>query len=55
MIVSLVNIVFEGMGAFSLTALITTVLVISAGWLERQADHECLSGKVNNKELGSFQ
>jgi len=32
-IVSLVNIVFAGMGAFSLTTLITTVLVIGAGWL----------------------
>ena len=32
-IVSLVNLVFEGTGAFSLTALLTTVLVIGAGWL----------------------
>jgi hypothetical protein len=32
-IVSLVNLVFAGMGAFNLTTLITTVLVIGAGWL----------------------
>jgi len=32
-IVSLVNIIFEGIGAFSLVVLTTTVLVIAAGWL----------------------
>jgi hypothetical protein len=32
-IVSLVNIVIGGMGAFSFTALISTGLVIGAGWL----------------------
>jgi hypothetical protein len=32
-IVSLVNLVFEGTGAFNLTAVLTTVLVIGAGWL----------------------
>jgi hypothetical protein len=31
--VSLVNLLFAGIGAFSLTALITAVLVIGAGWL----------------------
>jgi len=32
-IVALVNLIFEGVGAFSLTALLTAVLVIGAGWL----------------------
>jgi hypothetical protein len=32
-IVSLVNLIFEGVGAFSLVVLTTTVLVIAAGWL----------------------
>jgi hypothetical protein len=32
-IVSLVNLLFEGTGALSITTLITTVLVIGAGWL----------------------
>jgi hypothetical protein len=32
-LVSFVNLVFEGMDAFSLTSLITTVLIIGAGWL----------------------
>jgi hypothetical protein len=32
-IVALVNLIFEGVGAFSLTSLLTAVLVIGAGWL----------------------
>jgi hypothetical protein len=32
-IVALVNLIFEGGGAFSLTSLLTAVLVIGAGWL----------------------
>ena len=32
-IVSLVNLIFEGVGAFSLGVLTTTVLVIAGGWL----------------------
>ena len=33
LIVALVNLIFEGMGAFSLSSLLTTILVVSAGWL----------------------
>ena len=32
-IVSLVNLVFESMGTFSLTTLIATILIIGAGWM----------------------
>lgn len=32
-LVSLVNILFEGVGSFSLTTLLTTVLLIGSGWL----------------------
>jgi hypothetical protein len=32
-IVGLVNLIFEGIGAFSLVALVTTVLVVAGGWL----------------------
>jgi len=32
-VVALVNLLFAGMGAFSLSSLLTTVLVIGAGWL----------------------
>ena len=32
-IVILVNIIFEGIGAFSLVVLTTTVLVLAGGWL----------------------
>jgi hypothetical protein len=32
-LVSLVNIVFEGAGIFSLSGLITTILIIAGGWL----------------------
>ncbi len=35
-IVALVNLIFEGVGAFSLTSLLTAVLVIGAGWLGGQ-------------------
>jgi hypothetical protein len=33
LVVALVNLIFEGMGAFSLISLLTTALVVGAGWL----------------------
>ena len=33
LLVALVNLIFEGTGAFSLNLLLTTVLIIGAGWL----------------------
>jgi hypothetical protein len=32
-LVALVNLIFEGMGAFSLSSLLITVLIVGAGWL----------------------
>ena len=33
LVVAIVNLIFEGIGAFSLISLFTTVLIIGAGWL----------------------
>jgi hypothetical protein len=33
LLIALVNLIFESMGAFSLSSLLTTVLIVGAGWL----------------------
>jgi hypothetical protein len=35
-LIALVNMIFEGMGAFSFSSLLATVLIIGAGWLGGQ-------------------